>query len=156
MRSAATQLGLAHIEVLLAALLVALSLVPALDALQAALRSTEGQEQWLMSEARARAAMETLLAEPYPALFAAAADVNDPNAATAYSEPAATPERRRVQLALYDPADADGDGDPFTIDDPNLDGDANPYTGSGIATDLLWARVELEGTVHSFETLVAP
>ena len=55
-------------------------------------------------------------------------------------------------VALYDADNSDGDGNVFTVLDPNLDNDNDPYTGY---TGVLWVRVEVEGTVTSLESLTA-
>jgi len=47
----------------------------------------------------------------------------------------------------------DADADPFTLTDPNADGDNDLYTGS--TANLIWIRVETEGTAQGIETLVS-
>ena len=72
---------------------------------------------------------------------------------TGYSDAAGSSQRRVVFIGLYDADDRDGDGNPFTVPDPNLDGDNDLYTGY---VGPLWLRVEIEGSVTAFETLTAP
>ena len=55
-------------------------------------------------------------------------------------------------IALYDADNSDGDGDVFTVLDPNADKDNDPYTGY---EGLLWVRVDVEGSVTSLESLTA-
>jgi hypothetical protein len=96
--------------------------------------------------------MEEVLAEPYGTLLGAAAAAGSESTPSSYSDPAGPMDRRLVFIALYDATNADGDGNVFTVPDPDLDGDGNPYTGYA---DLLWLRVEVEGSITSLESLVA-
>lgn len=153
MRSHIRQCGLTYVEVLVATILLAIVLVPAIEALHTGMlgsdvRATVSQEHY-----GALSRMEELLAESHAMLAAAAEAAGDSKTPTSYSDPAGPVGRRLVYIALYDADNEDGDGDVFTVPDPNLDGDNNPYTGY---LGLLWVRVENEGSVTSFETLTSP
>ena len=147
------QSGLTYVEVMIATALIAIALIPALDALYtgalggAVLRSSSDEHYAVL------AMMEEVLAEPYATLTSAAAAAGGPSIPSSYSDVAGSQDRRLVFVALYDADNADGDGDAFTVLDPNLDGDSNPYTGY---TELLWVRVEVEGSVTSLESLTGP
>ena len=141
------QKGFAYLEAMIAALLVAVALVPALDALQTGILAT-GVHQGLAIQHQQRLQLiETLKAESHESLLAAAKSAASSTAATSYSDVPGSTDRRLVFIALYD-----ADADPFTLVDPNTDGDNDLYTGS--TADLLWLRVETEQTPHGLETLV--
>jgi len=53
-----------------------------------------------------------------------------------------------VYLSLYD-----ADANPFTITDPNTDSDNDPYTGT--TANLLWLKVQTEGSNQALETLIS-
>lgn len=147
------QMGLTYIEVLIAMALIAVALVPALEALHTGMLGTEIYQETSTKHYTATAMMEELLAEQHGALVSAAAAAGDEATPTSYSDAPATPNRRLVYLGLYDADNADGDSNLFTVLDPNLDGDNDPYTGF---TGLVWLRVEVEGTVVVLESLSAP
>ena len=147
------QAGLTLVEVLVAALLLMIMLVPAMEALRTAmlgnevLQSTSDQHYAVLSR------MEEVLAEPFGVLVSAAAIAGNESTPSSYSDAAGPPDRRLVYVALYDATNADGDGNVFTVLDPDLDGDGSPYTGYA---DLLWVRIDVEGSITSLESLVAP
>ncbi|MBT8102970.1 MAG: hypothetical protein KJO95_08370 [Gammaproteobacteria bacterium] len=142
-----------YMEVAIAAAIMSIALVPAMEALQngmlgARVFQTSSDEHYSVL-----ARMEEVLAEPYGSLAMAAAVAGSEKVPSSYSDAAGPPDRRLVFIALYDADDADGDGDVFSVPDPNFDGDNDPYTGF---TGLLWVHVEVEGSVTSLESLVAP
>lgn len=129
------QLGLSYVEVLVATVLLALALVPALEALQIGVLAGSVHESEATLHAHLVAKLEEVLAEPFVDLeLEALAAAGNP---TSYSDSTGSSDRRLVFLAGYDGDDADGDGDPFTGPDPGL----------------VWVRVEIEGTAHALETL---
>jgi hypothetical protein len=119
------------VEVLLATALLALALVPALEALEIGVRGGGVHEAEVALHYRALGALEEVLAQPFSDLEAE--EIAAGGAASAYSDPPGTEDRRLVYLSGYD---ADGD----SIDDPGL----------------LRVRVEIEATAHLLETLTAP
>jgi hypothetical protein len=132
MRGRARRLaGFSYVEVLLATALLALALVPALEALEIGVRGSGVHEAELALHYRAFGALEEVLAQPFSDLEAEA--ISAGGAASAYSDPPGTPDRRVVTLTGYD---ADGD----TVED----------------SGLLRVRVEIEATEHVFETLTTP
>jgi len=137
---------------MVAAVLIMIALIPAVEALRTGMLGGEILESSSSEHYAVLARMEEVLAEPYGTLTIAAAAAGSETTPSSYSDAAGPPDRRLVFIALYDADNADGDGDVFTVPDPNLDGDNNPYTGY---TGLLWVRVEVEGSVASLESLVA-
>lgn len=132
------QRGFSYIEVLVATIIIAVALVPAIDALKpgidgAALHRQRAQEHYALL-----GKMEAVLAESFANLDTAAAAAGAPTTATAYSD--VTPEgiAREVFIWRYDADDADGDADVFTGGEDNL----------------LWIRVALADDSRSLQTLV--
>ena len=152
MTSRTGQAGLTYVEVLVATILLAIVLVPALQALSTGVLGSEVHTSTVDQHYAVVSRMEEVLAEPHSVLTAAASAAGDYQAPTSYSDTAGTPNRRIVYLALYDIDDADGDGNVFTVPDPDLDGDSDPFTGY---TGPLWVRVEVQGSVMWLETLTA-
>ena len=139
--------GFYYVEVLVTALLIAVALVPAMNALQAGIRSGGIHETLVTQQYHRVGKMEELQSEPFNSLLAAAAAAGDKNTLSSYSDAPGTANRRLVYLALYD-----ADADPFNVADPDTDGDNNAYTGS--TANLIWLRVETEGTSQGLETLL--
>lgn len=119
--------------------LLSLLLVPAISALQTAVVGAEVHGDVATSHYRLTARLEELLAEPFTDLSDAAIAAGGPTTPSSYSEPAGPPGRLLVYLSFYDGDDADADGDSFTGTDP----------------DLLWIRVEIEGSVHELQSIVS-
>lgn len=129
--------GFSYAEILVATLLLAVSLVPALQALQGGLLSSSVDRSLTLSHVRLRSKMEDVLARPYAELARAEAEAG--GAPSEFSDPMGTPERCLVLIARVDADDADGDGDPATGTDPGL----------------LLVRVQIEGTERAIATLAA-
>ena len=128
--------------------LIAIALVPAINALQTGILSA-GIHQSLTNQHYQRLKkMEEINAEPFANLLAAAKIAANKTIATSYSDAIGANDRRLIYIALYD-----ADADPFTLTDPNADGDNDLYTGS--TANLIWIRVETEGTAQGIETLVS-
>ena len=132
------QAGYSYVEILIAAILIAISLVPIMDALRTASVGTGVYESYSARHFSLLAKMEEVLAEPYGSLDAEAVAVGNSTTPTAYSDPLSTPDRRLVYLAAYDIDNADGDDEPFL---------------TGTDPGVVWVRVEIEGTVLSLESL---
>ena len=132
----ARQGGLSLAEVLAATVLLAMTVIPASEALRTALRAAESSEEQTVHEYRMRGKLEEVLAEPFAMLAANAAG---PATASVYSDPPGSSVRRLVFIAPYDADNADSDGDPFTGGEPGL----------------LWIEVRLEGRAAAVQTLKA-
>jgi hypothetical protein len=114
--------GLAYVEVVLAMLLVTLCLVPASNALRAAICAPAVAALSMTSLQCVRSSMELLLAEPYTNLLAGAAGVAVPSAAYSQAADSNCPARN-VYIARYN-------GD-------------TPATYSSSDTNLLYVSVRL-------------
>lgn len=131
--------GFTYTEVLVAMVLIAAVLVPAVDALHGGIRGSAVHSEQAGQQMRLIGTMETVLAQSFEDLLDAADTAGDPTAiVAAYSDPPGTVNRCLVYLARYDGDDADSDGDPFT----------------GTDDGLLWVRVAIEGSVKSLESLI--
>lgn len=130
--------GFSYLEVMLAVVLVAVCLVPLLEAVSSSLSLLEGGEDHLVDHLSLQAKMETVLKEPFGDLAAAGLAAGSLSVATSYSDvaPFMTADNRlitrQVYIALYD-----GDGD------------------STPDSDLLLVRTSIEGTAYRLETLVS-
>lgn len=145
--------GFSYVEVLLAVALLVVTLPPALDALQTGLTISSISLATTERHLRLTGRTEDVLARPFETLRSAAAQAGDASVPSTLSDPADTPDRLNVYVSLYDLADEDLDGDPFSVLDADLDGDADPYTGGDVLIDVLWVRVEIEGTDMAVESL---
>ena len=147
------QSGLTYVELMVATVILVIALVPALKALHTGMLGAEIYESSSSQHYAVLAKMKGVLAERHEMLTAAAAVAGNPKTPSSYSDAAGLPDRRLVYLGLYDANNADGDNNVFTVLDPNLDGDSNPFTGY---RDLLWVRVAIEGSIVSVESLTLP
>lgn len=132
--NAQRQLGMSYVEVLLAVVILAISMIPASNALRGALNATEIDASATVNHYRLVRRLEEVLAEPFAVVSGQAAG---PGVASSYSDPGGSFDRRLVFISLYDGDNADADNDPFT----------------GVDADLLWIRVELEGSVTALQAL---
>lgn len=137
------QSGLGYTELLVATTLIALLLVPALEALNSGLQGgavqrTVGEERHLL-----HAKLDDVLALPFSTLDTAAQAAGGPGNASGLSDTVTLSDggsrARQVYLSRYDGDNADADGDPFT----------------GTDTGLIWVRVTIAGTALAAETLTA-
>jgi Tfp pilus assembly protein PilV len=126
------QRGLSYAEVLIAVVIVAVCLVPALDALRSGLSAADTQRLQAVNQQRLKTRLEEVLANRFSTLDAAAmAAGNSPSVTTAtYSDAAGTADRLLVTLYRYD-------------------GSAPTATDSG----LLWVKVAIEASSLSLNTL---
>lgn len=137
--SRAHQAGLTLVEVLVATVLLAILLIPAISALQTSAVGADVHRDLATDHYRLTSRMEELLAEPFAGLEEAALAVGSPTVETSYSEASGTPGRLIVYLSQCDGDNADNDGDLFT----------------GTDDGILWIRVEAENTVHNLQTVRA-
>ena len=126
---------MSYVEVLLAAVIIAISVIPVGNALRGAIVGTEIDTAASANYYQLLGKIEEVLAEPFAVVFAAAAG---PTVASSYSDGGGNPNRRVVFISAYDGDNADADNDPFTGTDP----------------DLLWVRVEIEGSVEALQALM--
>jgi hypothetical protein len=133
------QSGASYVEVLIAALLIVISLVPMTDAVRGAITGAAVHEDTAIQHMHLIAMLEDVLVEPFSSLETAATAAGGETVATSYSDLPGSTNRRLVFLSLYDGDNADSDDDPFTGVDPGL----------------MWVRTEIEGTLMAVESLVS-
>ncbi len=131
--------GLTLVEVLVSLVLLAILLVPAMQALQTGIAGSAIHGDLTSTQFRLSSRLEEMLAEPFASLADAATAAGSSTVATTYSEAAGPPGRLLVYLAFYDGDNADTDNDPFT----------------GGEADIVWIQVEVEGSVHTLQTVKA-
>lgn len=131
--------GLTLVEVLVTVVLLSVVLVPAIRALQTSVVGANVHGDLAIEHFRLTSRLEELLAEPFTNLEAAAIAAGGPTVESSYSDAAGLPGRLLVYLGFYDGDNADTDDNPFTGTDP----------------DLLWVKVEAEGTVRALQTITA-
>jgi len=136
---ARTERGLTLVEVLVSMVLLGILLIPAMQAMQTGILGSVIHRELTSTQFRLSSRLEELLAEPFSNLADAATAAGSSNVASTYSEAAGVPGRLLVYLAFYDGDNADADNDPFT----------------GGETDLVWMRVEAEGTIHTLQTVTS-
>lgn len=133
------QAGASYLEALLAVVVLAIALVPAMQALQTAFMGPTVQLEVLQWQQQLASRMEEMLAEPFSALADEAAAVADETIPTSYSDPAGVRDRMLVFLSAYDGDNADGNGNPF----------------DGTDDGLIWVRVAIENSPYALTTLLA-
>lgn len=134
------QHGISYIEVLVASAIIAVSLVPAMEALNASMNSSRMSETAQTQSFLLLDKYEEVLAQSFDTLDTEAlALANNTTASTVFSDPAGVPNRRLVYLQRYDADNADNDNNPFT------GGDAG----------ICWVRVEIADSSLSRTVLVS-
>lgn len=133
-RFARHQSGLSYVEVLVSVIIIAVTVMPATDALRGAMHAAETDTAATVNHYRLLQKLEDVLADPFAIVSAQAAGPATPST---YSDAGGSADRRVVFINLYDGDNADADNDPFT----------------GTDSDLLWVRVEIEGTVNEIQAL---
>ncbi len=131
---ASRQAGFSYVEVLAAAVILAVSIIPATEALRSSMIVAAADSRATVNHYRLTGKMEAVLAESFSTLAARAAGTGT---ATSYSDTAGATDRRVVFISRYDGDNADTDDDPFT----------------GTDADLLWIRVEIEGMATALQAL---
>lgn len=139
----ATCSGFAYIEVLVAIILVAVALVPIMEALQSAVGGTAIHESIIVDMLALQSKIEEVLKEPFTALETAALKAGSPTTPTIYSDtaPITTSDGRQITRQVYI----------WLYDADNVDGDDDPFTGADAG--LLYIRAEIEGSALFIETL---
>lgn len=135
--------GFSYIEVLIAVSLIAITLVPAMEALIPGITGSAVHETYAEDYYQLTARFEDVLAEPLVDLDAAATAVGNPATATSYSDVFTYNNGREITRNVF-LSRYDGD---------NADSDNNPFTGTDAG--LLWIRVEIANTGLSMESLIS-
>lgn len=132
--------GFSYVEVMVSMVLIAMALVPAMDALLPGIQGSGIHQARSEDHYRLLARIEEILAQPVASLDAAALAAGSP-ATPAYSDVYTYPNGRQITrnifLSRYDGDNADADNDPFT----------------GTDEGLLWVRGVIAGSTLTFETL---
>ena len=132
------QEGFSYVEVLVAVVLIAVCLVPAIQALQTGILGASVQEERVADHYALQAKMEEVLADSFGALDTAGLAAGNP-AAPPNPTPPYSASPLLVYIARFDADDADGDG----------------LAHTGAEDDILWVRVESEDTGRFLETLTS-
>jgi len=140
------QQGFTYIEVIIAMFILAVAIVPAMEALQTGIQGASIHQSLTQQHYAVTKRMETMMAEPFGALLSAAQVASNATTPTSFSDTAGPADRVVVFAALYD-----ADADPFTLVDADNDGDGDIYTGD--TANLLWLHVEIENTAVAVESL---
>ena len=130
--------GFSYTEALVATFLIAMVLVPSIEALYNGVEGSSVHNTKARHHYRLTGKLEEVLAQPFSALEQAAETAGGPGVIVdSYADLPATEGRRLVYLARYDADNADTDNDPFT----------------GTDEGLIWVRVEIEDSSAAIETL---
>lgn len=132
------QVGLSYVEVLVATLLIAVALVPMMEALGPGLQGAQVHRDRAEVHFVLAGKLEAVLAEPFGDLDAAATAAGDYKLPTSYSDAAAAVPHE-VFIWRYDVDDADGDNNEFT----------------GGEDDILWIRVATTDSAIDLQTLLS-
>jgi hypothetical protein len=124
------------VEVLVAAMIIAATVVPATNALRGAMYASNADSAATVNHYRLVGKLEDVLAKPYATL---AAQALGPATVTVFSDASGSNDRRLVFVSAYDGDNADADNDPFT----------------GTDSGLLWIRVQIEGTAMALQSLLS-
>ena len=132
--------GLSFVEVLIAVLLVATALIPAMEALAPAMQSTGIHQSQVARQFLLAGKLQSLQAIGFDKLDSEAVLLgNATTASTSYSDPAGGENRRLVYLSRYDADNADTNSNPF----------------DGVDVGILWIKVAFEEGGSSLETLLS-
>ncbi|MCP4208939.1 MAG: type II secretion system protein [Shimia sp.] len=138
----ARQRGFSYTETLIATVLIALALVPALEALQPGIQGSGIHQNQTENHYLLTTRLEEVLAQPFTDLEDAAQSAGGPNTPTDYSDSVNTTGgrtvNRQVYLSRYDGDNADADDAPFT----------------GTDDGLLWVRVAIDDSEQAIETVI--
>jgi len=135
--------GFFYTEVLVAVVLIALALVPAMEALLPGKAGSATHQAIAEDHYQLTGKLEQVLAEPIANLDIAAAAAGKPVIPTGYSDVITTSGGRQIKRNVF-LSRYDGD---------NADRDNNPFTGTD--EGLLWVRVTIAGTGADIESLVS-
>lgn len=135
--------GFSYVEVLVATVLIAVTLVPAIEAFSSGINSTGYTESLVEDRYQLTAKLEEVLADSFADIDTAATVAGSPTIDSSYRDIVTYPDGRQITrnvfLSRYDGDNADADNDPFT----------------GIDAGLIWIRVEIDGTSLNFESLIS-
>ena len=135
--------GFSYVEVLVATVLIAITLVPAMEAFMPGTSGVAYTESLVEDRYQMAAKLEDVLAASFTDIDAAATVAGSPSVVSSFSDVVTYPDGRQITrnvfLSRYDGDNADANNDPF----------------NGIDAGLIWLRVEIEGTSLFFESLIS-
>ena len=134
----ALESGLSYVEVMIATLLIAIALVPMMEALGPGLQGSQIHRDQAAVHFALTGKLEQVLAEPFDDLDAAASDAGGFNIATSYSDIGADVPHE-VFIWRWDVDNDDADDDEFT----------------GGEDDILWVRVATVNDSAELQTLIS-
>ena len=126
--------GFAYLEVIVAIILIAVALIPALDALQSGVQASSVLAEGNSVALHLQEKMQIVIAEPLESLQRVVPASNPATTPSAYSDASGSTNRRLVYLAHFD-------------------GATNAVTAS--ASGLVWVKVMIEGSGHELQTLTS-
>lgn len=135
--------GFSLVEVLVSVVLIAIVLVPAMDALMPGIQGSGIHQTRSEDHYQLLAKFEETLAEPFASLDDAAIAAGNPTTPSTYSDVFTYPNgrqiRRNIFISRYDGDNADADNDPYT----------------GTDDGLLWVQGIIAGSSLRIETLTS-
>lgn len=142
------ELGLSYVEVLVATTILAVALVPAINALYPAIAGSSAYQSDTENHYHLAAKLEEVLAQPFDNLYQEAKNVGDEKIPSdLFSDEIGNSARRLVFLSSYQPVDFSSVEDPFvTTTDASF-----TTTDEG----LLWVGVQLESNGLRMASLVS-
>lgn len=136
--------GFSYVEVLVATVLIAIVLVPAMESLLPGIAGSGIHETFAEDHYRLTGRLEEILAEPYADLDAAGIVAgNETTPTISYSDVFTYADGRQITRNIFI-SRYDGD---------NADADNNPFTG--IDDGLLWVSATIAGSALRLETLTS-
>ena len=135
--------GFSYVEILTATVLIAVVLVPAMDALTPAINGSGIQQNRLVDYYKLSGKMEDILGRPLSELETAATAAGSQTVASSYSDTVTYSDGRQIFRNVY----------LSWYDSDNADADNNPFTGTDAG--LMWVRVEIAGSGDALETLTS-
>jgi len=133
--------GFTYVEMLVAIAILAVCLVPALEALRNSMALLGIRETMSIDNYALLSKTEEVLTENFTDLDAAASAAGSPSTPTSYSDVFTTSDARQLPRNVYI----------WPMDGDNADLDANMFTGTD--TNILYIKVTIEGTALLHETI---
>ena len=135
--------GFSYVEVLIATVLIAITLVPAMEAFLPGTKGVAYTESLVEDRYQLTAKLEDVLASSFSDIDTAATAAGSPMVASSYSDVVTYPDGRQITrnvfLSRYDGDNADANNNPF----------------NGIDAGLIWVRVEINGSNLTIESLIS-
>lgn len=135
--------GFSYVEVLVATVLIAVTLVPALEAFNPGTRSASYSELLVEDRYQLTAKLEEVLGTSFIDIDTAATAAGSQTVASSFSDTVTYSDGRQITrnvfLSRYDGDNADANNNPF----------------DGVDAGLIWVRVEIDGSSLNLESLIS-